>query len=201
VPTRDYGEVPATAATVYVCATSPDEVMRIGLQLLLHGHADVVLCLGRRSLLADALEDRLFDNIQGRLTVFGVLDAGCNPAALEQRALVERLARALHAQYLLQYAKEDDDQESHVPWERLDDRYRKDNRDRAEHIGRKLEEIDAVIVPFSDGLPPFSFRDDDAVRHRPHGDHASRLPPVERRTVVGGQREGPHVRPWAAQAA
>jgi len=156
VATQDYTTVPATAATVYVCATSPDEVMRIGLQLLLHGHANVVLCLGRRSLLADALEHRLFDNIEGRFKVFGVLDAACDPVALERSALVERLARALHAQYLLRY--ENDAQDSHVQWEQLDERYRRDNRNQAEHIGKKLEEIDAVIVPHSNGLPPFTFR-------------------------------------------
>jgi hypothetical protein len=96
--------VPADVAKVFVCATDPDEVLRIGLQMLLRGHADVVLCLGRRSMLADALEKRLFADVDGRLTVFGVLDAACDPAELRRGALVERLAQALHAHYLHEHA-------------------------------------------------------------------------------------------------
>jgi hypothetical protein len=43
-----------------------------------------------------------------------------------------------------------------VPWEQLDERYRADNRAQAEHIGTKLAEIDAVIVPAAPDLPPFT---------------------------------------------
>jgi hypothetical protein len=61
--------------------------------------------------------------------------------------LVEQLARAVHARYLVEYAGSSPAQDSHVPWEQLDERYRADNRAQAEHIGTKLAEIDAVIVP------------------------------------------------------
>jgi hypothetical protein len=113
-------------------------------------------CLGQRSGLADALEQRLFDDVQGRLAVFGVLDAACDPALLERGALVEQLARAVHARYLVEYAGSSPAQDSHVPWEQLDERYRADNRAQAEHIGTKLAEIDAVIVPAAPDLPPFT---------------------------------------------
>jgi hypothetical protein len=131
-------------------------VLRRGLRLLLAGNDRVVLCLGQRSGLADALEQRLFDDVQGRLAVFGVLDAACDPALLERGALVEQLARAVHARYLVEYAGSSPAQDSHVPWEQLDERYRADNRAQAEHIGTKLAEIDAVIVPAAPGLPPFT---------------------------------------------
>lgn len=102
------------------------------------------------------MEQRLFDDVQGRLAVFGVLDAACDPALLERGALVEQLARAVHARYLVEYAGSSPAQDSHVPWEQLDERYRADNRAQAEHIGTKLAEIDAVIVPAAPDLPPFT---------------------------------------------
>ena len=40
--------------------------------------------------------------------------------------------------------------------EQLEERYRADNRAQAEHIGTKLAEIDAVIVPAAPDLPPFT---------------------------------------------
>ena len=60
---------------------------------------------------------------------------------------MSRSARAVHARYLVEYAGSSPAQDSHVPWEQLDERYRADNRAQAEHIGTKLAEIDAVIVP------------------------------------------------------
>jgi hypothetical protein len=145
-----------SAGTVYVSARDPNVVLRRGLRLLLSGNDRVVLCLAQRSGLADALEQRLFDDVQGRLAVFGVLDAACDPGLLEGGALVERLARAMHARFLVEYAERSPNQDSHVPWEQLDERYRADNRAHAEHIGTKLAEIDAIIVPAAPDLPPFT---------------------------------------------
>jgi len=152
----DDAAVAQSAATVYVSASDANDVLRRGLRLLLAGNDRVVLCLGQRSGLADALEQQLFDDVQGRLAVFGVLDAACDPDLLERGALVEQLARALHARYLVEHAGSSPAQDSHVPWEQLDERYRADNRAQAEHIGTKLAEIDAVIVPAAPDLPPFT---------------------------------------------
>ncbi len=152
----DEASAARSAGTVYVSASDANDVLRRGLRLLLAGNDRVVLCLGQRSGLADALEQRLFDDVQGRLAVFGVLDAACDPALLERGALVEQLARAVHARYLVEYAGSSPAQDSHVPWEQLDERYRADNRAQAEHIGTKLAEIDAVIVPAAPDLPPFT---------------------------------------------
>jgi len=150
-----------SAGTVYVSASDANDVLRRGLRLLLAGNDRVVLCLGQRSGLADALEQRLFDDVQGRLAVFGVLDAACDPTLLERGALVEKLARAVHARYLVEYAGSSPAQDSHLPWEQLDERYRADSRAQAEHIGTKLAEIDAVIVPAAPDLPPFTFAEGD----------------------------------------
>jgi hypothetical protein len=153
----DDASVDRSAGTVYVSASDVNDVLRRGLRLLLTGSDRVVLCLGQRSGLADALEQRLFDDVQGRLAVFGVLDAACDPALLERGALVEKIARAMHARYLVEYAGGSPAQDSHVPWEELAERYRADNRAQAEHVGTKLAEIDAVIVPAAPNLPPFAF--------------------------------------------
>jgi hypothetical protein len=152
----DEASAARSEGTVYVSASDPNDVLRRGLRLLLAGNGRVVLCLGQRSGLADALEQRLFDDVQGRLAVFGVLDAACDPTLLERGALVERLARAMHARYLVEYAGSSPAQDSHVPWDQLDERYRADNRAQAEHIGTKLAEIDAAIVPAAPDLPPFT---------------------------------------------
>jgi hypothetical protein len=169
-PTAADDPVPEGTATIYVCATDPDDVLRIGLQLLLDGHRHVVLCLGRRSLLADALEGPLFEGVDGRLTVFGILDAACQPDDLAQSALVERLAQALHAHYLREYGA-GGTRPSQVPWARLAPTFRADNRAQAEHIGTKLRTIDAVVVPAAPGLPPFAFRDDGEVERLARMEH------------------------------
>jgi hypothetical protein len=157
----DEASADRSAGTVYVSATDANDVLRRGLRLLLSGNDRIVLCLGQRSGLADALEQRLFDDVQGRLAVFGVLDAACDPTLLERGALVEKLARAVHARYLVEYAGSSLPQDSHLPWEQLDERYRADNRAQAEHIGTKLAEIDAVIVPAAPSLPPFTLAEGD----------------------------------------
>ena len=154
---EDDGFAARSTGTVYVSASDPNDVLRRGLRLLLAGNERVVLCLGQRSGLADALEQRLFDDVQGRLAVFGVLDAACDPVLLERGALVEQLARAMHARYLVEYAGTAAVQDSDVPWDQLDERYRADNRAQAEHIGTKLAAIGAVIVPAAPDLPPFTF--------------------------------------------
>jgi hypothetical protein len=156
----DEASADRSAGTVYVSASDVNDVLRRGLRLLLTGTDRVVLCLGQRSGLADALEQRLFDDVQGRLAVFGVLDAACDPTLLERGALVEKLARAMHARYLVDYAGGSPAQDSHLPWEELDERYRADNRAQAEHIGTKLAEIDAVIVPAAANLPAFTFAEE-----------------------------------------
>jgi hypothetical protein len=178
--------VPEGTATIYVCATDPDEVLRIGLQLLFDRHPHVVLCLGRRSLLADALEGPLFEGVDGRLTVFGILDAACNPADLAQSALVERLAQALHAHYLREYGAHRT-RPSQVPWARLAPNFRADNRAQAEHIGEKLRTIDAIVVPAAPGLPPFSFRDDAEVEWLARMEHKRWMRAKEVEHAAAGQ--------------
>lgn len=189
--------------TVYISADEPDGVLRTGLGVLLAGHPRVVLCLGRRSLVADALEQRLFDEIGGRLAVFGILDAACDPALLERSALIERLARALHARYLAEYVGGPSVQASHKPWEELDERFKEDNREQAEHIGVKLAAINAVIVPAASGLPAFALRDgggDSEVERLAVMEHERWMTGKGRADVRYGEHRTdtthPDMRPW-----
>jgi hypothetical protein len=145
--------------STYVCTTDADDVLRVGLNLLLAGHPRVVLCLGRRAALAGALEQKLFDRVGGQLSVFGILDAACDPDRLASNALIEQLARALHAHYLREYGGAG--QASQVAWDTLEDRFKDDNREQADDIGAKLASIQALIVPAAPGLPTFSLTDDE----------------------------------------
>ena len=160
VPCAEADTLGASAATTYVCEDDPDEVLRIGLRLLLAGRRTVVLCLGRRSALAGAVEPRLFDAVLGQLQVFGMLDTACDPRLLTSNALTEQLARALHAGYLEDFGRPPT-QESHKPWEKLAETYKADNRRHAEEIGDKLALIRAIIVPASSNLPPFTLDPDE----------------------------------------
>ncbi len=88
----DEASTARSAGTVYVSAIDADDGLRRGLRLLLAGNDRVVLCPAQRSGLADALEHQLFEDVQGRLAFFGILDAACDPALLERGALAKQLA-------------------------------------------------------------------------------------------------------------
>jgi hypothetical protein len=199
VPCETADDLPAPSGVTYVCGSDADEVLRIGLHLLLHGHPRVVLCLDRRSALAAALEKRLFDRVLGQLSVFGILDAACNPDHLERSSLVEQLARALHAHYLQEYGQPDSGHASHVPWTELDERFRADNREQAEDIGTKLAAIDAIIVPSASGLPAF-VPSDDEVEKLAEMEHVRWMADKTRTGIVHGPQRSetthPDVLPW-----
>lgn len=115
----------------------------------------------------------LLDDLDGRLRVFGVLDAACRPELLGDD-IVERLARAFHEEYVLARGRHGDTPATNVsmvPWERLSDRLREDNRAAARHIGVKLRAIGCAIAPRVDPGLPFAFRDEEvsqlaAMEHR-----------------------------------
>jgi hypothetical protein len=100
--------------------------------------------------------DHLFNEIPGRLRVFGVVYAACDPELIGED-LVERLARVLHDRYRL--ARRDEagiinTDHAMASWEDLPSDLQESNREQARDIGRKLREIGCVLVPRVD-------RDDD----------------------------------------
>jgi RyR domain len=69
--------------------------------------------------------------------------------------LVERLAQAIHANYLAEFAPDG------PSWDELDDDLKEANRAQARDIGTKLERIGADVSDDSDGMPVFTFSDEE----------------------------------------
>jgi hypothetical protein len=147
---------------VIVCHEDSDEALRVGLAEVRRGAtATVIICLPVRSAIAEALEpEAVFDDLDGRLSVFGILDAACEPLRVESD-LVDQLARALHQHYVEACRANGDTPHTNpsmVAWEQLPQRLKESNYEQADHIGVKLDAIDAVIVPALDGLAPFELQ-------------------------------------------
>ena len=188
--------IPPSGSATYVSETDTDTVLRVGLHLMLSDHPRVVLCLGRKAPLADALGKRLFDRVN-ELTVFGILDAACEPDRLTSNALVEQLAQAVHADYRKKFGGSG--HASDVDWEVLEERFKEDNREQADDIGRKLASIEAVIVPSPRTLPAFSLTDAE-VEKLAEMEHARWMENKERAGIVWGpvrtSKAHPDMRPW-----
>lgn len=91
--------------------------------------------------IADILSERL-GSPEG-LHTFGVLDRALTPDLLF-RGTYELLARARHDDYL---RGEDVTPEAAVPWDELDEDYKKSNRHFAADIGRKLAAVGCTVRP------------------------------------------------------
>ncbi len=150
----------AGAALVYACQVDADEVLRTGLSLVLAGAGTAVLCLGRRAELGGALDgQQIFDNADGKLEVFGILDEAFADGAIKLD-LVDRLGRALHARYLAGRLCDGESLRSRpavVAWHDLPESFREDNRRQAEHIRVMLAGIHARLVPEGPGFAPFGY--------------------------------------------
>jgi hypothetical protein len=98
----------------------------------------------------DDAEGRLFDDdVSGRLRVFGVVHAACDPRLIGED-LVERLARVVHDRYRLARRDEGGSVRTNramVSWDDLPPRLQESNRQQARDIGRKLREIGCVLIP------------------------------------------------------
>lgn len=96
-----------------------------------------------------ARDDHLFDQVSSTLRLFGVVDAACDPVMIRDD-LGERLARVIHESYLVARQRRGDgphETPAMVPWQRLPDRLKGENRAQAADIGRKLRAIDCVLAP------------------------------------------------------
>lgn len=133
---------------VYVCLVDEDEAVATGLRLAREAEqspvgSDVVVCLQRASPFREAL------TADGRLEIFGVLDAACTENAIADDSIVARTARAIHERYLagaLARGESEQTNPSAVPWDRLPAHLRESNHAQAEHIGAKLTAIGASLT-------------------------------------------------------
>ncbi|MEM7274245.1 MAG: NAD-binding protein [Actinomycetota bacterium] len=161
VPSGDVDDLPRTGH-LYVCLDDTDEALRVGLGRVRTCESSVVICLPARAAIGAALEpESVFENLGGRLDVFGILDAAADPDRIEED-LIEQLARGLHDRYRAEFGKPG--QDSARPWSLLDERFQRSNLAQAAHIPIKLAAVRAVIVPALDGLPPFVFDEDEVER-------------------------------------
>jgi len=149
-----------------ICLSDNEEALSAGLAAA-HSVADrsdqVVICLGEPTPFDSVLdgEKALLDDVEGRLTVFDVVEEACVPGRISAD-INDRLARAIHYGYLETCAGLGDSPErnmSMVPWEELPDQLRQSNFAQASHLGAKLSRIHCVITPESEPPHDFTFTD------------------------------------------
>jgi len=165
------GDPPSgTGAPTYtfVCLDSPEDALDAGLAAAhaLAGRSDgVVICMNEPSPFGPVLSGKtaLLDDVEGRLTVFEVIEEACMPARIRQD-LVDQFARAIHRGYVDSCAARGDTpavNRSMRPWAQLPDDLKRANLAQAAHIGIKLEAIDCTVTPESGTAPAFAFTDDE----------------------------------------
>jgi Trk K+ transport system NAD-binding subunit len=152
-----------------VCLSDNDEALSAGLAAA-HSVADrsdrVVICMGEPTPFDSVLTGKkaLLDDVEGRLTVFDVMEEACVPDLI-RADLNDRLARAIHHGYLEACAARGDspqDNKSMRPWEELPEYLQQSNFAQAAHIGAMLSRIHCVITPESDLPHDFAFTDEEA---------------------------------------
>jgi hypothetical protein len=162
---RTAGEEPVL---VFVCLPDNDDALNAGLAAadsLTARHDRVVICMSEPSPLGAVLSGQLplLDKVEGRLTVFDVIEEACVPGKIRED-LADQLARAIHRAYVDNQAARGDSplsNQSMRPWEELPDQLKQSNLEQAAHIGTKLAMIDCVVVPESAVTNGFAFTDDE----------------------------------------
>jgi voltage-gated potassium channel Kch len=149
---------------LYVCLTDPEQALHTAFTHARNGCRRVVLCLPQQSAIQDALSGALLDDADGRLAVFGILDAACDAVPRDH---LDELGRALHEHYVRVCRAQGDTvatNPSLVPWARLPHHLKQSNRAQADHLGTKLATIGCAIVPAVRGAEPFAFREGEIAR-------------------------------------
>jgi hypothetical protein len=112
--------------------------------------AVIVACLrnsaGLERVIAGASEDNL-----DVLHAYSVIEEACTPAHLFELSVEERLARAIHADYINQRELRSDgaSEAALVPWDELSPSRREANRAQARDIGAKVRSLGYRIVPLT----------------------------------------------------
>ncbi len=151
---------------VFICLPDNDDALTAGLAAVhsVTGRADrVVICMSEPSPFGAVLtgQKALLDDVEGRLTVFEVIEEACVPGRIRED-LADQLARAIHQAYVDNCAARGDSprlNQSMRPWEELPDDLRQSNLAQAAHIGAKLDAIDCAVIPESAVAPDFAFTD------------------------------------------
>jgi hypothetical protein len=149
----------------FVSIDDQDRALAVGLALLRAGGTRVTVRVDTHGAeLHEAFHDvshRLFDDMHSSLSIFGALEAACEPDAIREGIVVETIARTLHDRYVATCLDQGDSPATNGAlraWEELDQTFRESNRDQVRHIGPKLASIGCLLVPHFDGGRSFSFR-------------------------------------------
>jgi voltage-gated potassium channel Kch len=148
----------------FVCLPDNDDALNAGLaaaQSLTSRSDRVVICMSEPSPFGEVLTGKkaLLDDVEGRLTVFEVIEEACTPARIRED-LADQLARAIHRAYVDNCAARGVSPQlnpSMRPWEELPDDLKHANFAQAAHIGTKLNAIDCVVTPESGNTQEFAF--------------------------------------------
>ena len=158
-------------ALILICLPDNDDALIAGLDAVhsLNARSDrVVICMSDPSPFGRVFtgQKALLDDVEGRLTVFEVIEEACVPGRIRQD-LTDQLARAIHQAYVnSRVARGDSPQlnKSMRPWEELPEDLRRSNLAQAADIGVKLDAIGCAVIPESASAPDFAFTSDEIQR-------------------------------------
>ncbi len=149
---------------VYVCESSDQQTVKTGLSWWARrasAATPVVLCVEADTGLSGAVaagEAGLVVDSRGLLRVHSRSAALSDPAAIASQTVTERLARAMHGEYLREYAAS-----AHRPvrsdWADLPEQFKESNRDQARQIAVKLTALGCALVPSMASLPRFALEE------------------------------------------
>jgi len=149
----------------YICYEDEDLALRQAFTMVglwRGGRDSIVLRLNQLDRPGDAVHPvfrRLLDNLYGRLRFVGVAKLACDPSVIE-KDLVERLAQAIHEQYLLEALRDGAAMGSNVSmtlWGDLPEDKKDANRAQAGDIGVKLSMVGCTVAPRTGAGDAFSF--------------------------------------------
>jgi hypothetical protein len=160
---------PGDPTLIIVCSPENDDALRIGLSALpmLTNRSDrIVICMSELSPFGKTFKADMLDDVQGRLSVFDVLEEACAPDQIADD-LSDQLARSIHRAYIEAGRLRGETPQvnpSMRSWRELPEQLKDSNTAQADHIGTKLDAIGCVLVPESSFLPDFAFTDGEVER-------------------------------------
>ena len=161
-------------ACTFVCLSGNDDALDAGLAAAhsMTARSDrVVICMNEPSPFGTVLSGKtaLLDDVEGRLTVFEVIEEACMPGRIRED-LVDQLARAIHRAYVDSCAARGDTpavNRSMRPWAQLPADLKRANLAQAADVGTKLDAVNCVVTPESGTAPAFAFTADEIERLAP----------------------------------
>jgi len=150
-----------TITSVAICFDNEPRALEMALQLQSALHpcrVPVAIRMARQSGLARLLQEEHRSGGMGRLShiqPFGMYEDCCHPESLAQ-GMEDRLARGIHADYVLRRRQEGVTPEKDpalLDWEDLDEGFRESSRQQAAHVFVKLRSIGYEAAEQSDPRP------------------------------------------------